>query len=428
MSSAISRLSNWVNDKNNAIPITSSLMDAEFNQLVSALNRKVIASASAPVSPTNGDTWVDTTNGVIKFYNGSSWIELGRAVKLTNGSGSQRVAGDVVVVKTTADSTFTTTTAAGDNGILGVVLETIADASAGYVQVSGLATVTVDGSTTRGQYLKTSTTAAKATPTSAATDAGIFGVALTASVTSVTAMLTGVSRGGGRSPTGAFKNLSVTRGSATQVTVTADELILDDGTRITSVNETAAITASGADGLDTGSEASNTWYYIYIIRKSSDGTVASLLSTSSSSPTMPSGYDQKALVSAVRNDGSSNFVNFIQTGSKYIYPTGQTAYNGTPGAGWTAVDITAYVPSALSNYCFGTLQGSTSNMQYMTNDNTVSSTLAAAASNRIVPVAAASVNASYNWQYSVLTANTLYVGISGSGIVYIDGFEINKLV
>lgn len=51
----------------------------------------------------------------------------------------------------------------------------------------------------------------------------------------------------------------------------------NDGTLITEStplsNNTALITASGAGGLDTGSEAASTWYEIYRIRKSSDGTL-----------------------------------------------------------------------------------------------------------------------------------------------------------
>lgn len=53
----------------------------------------------------------------------------------------------------------------------------------------------------------------------------------------------------------------------------ADEIIYDDGYRDVNLdNLSADITASGAGGLDTGSEAASTWYDIYAIRKSSDGT------------------------------------------------------------------------------------------------------------------------------------------------------------
>jgi hypothetical protein len=53
----------------------------------------------------------------------------------------------------------------------------------------------------------------------------------------------------------------------------ADEIVMDDGTRAPSWDAlTADITASGAGGLDTGTEGASRWYEIYAIRKSSDGT------------------------------------------------------------------------------------------------------------------------------------------------------------
>lgn len=195
MSITIARLYNFVTDKTNGIKITASRVDGELDQQIASLNRKVLVKSSAPSSPTAGDTWVDTTNGLVKWYNGTTWLVIGQAVKLTNGSGASRSAGDVVIVKTTADSTFTTTTSAGDESVIGVVLETIADTATGYVAISGIVTVTVDASTTRGQFLKTATTAGKATPVTTAAS-GCFAIALTASATSVTALLTGVTHGG----------------------------------------------------------------------------------------------------------------------------------------------------------------------------------------------------------------------------------------
>lgn len=62
--------------------------------------------------------------------------------------------------------------------------------------------------------------------------------------------------------------------SASQIMlVKADEIIMDDGTRITDWNqEVGDITASGAGGLDTGAEAASAWYDIWAIGQSSNGT------------------------------------------------------------------------------------------------------------------------------------------------------------
>jgi len=90
-----------------------------------------------------------------------------------------------------------------------------------------------------------------------------------------------------------------------QVDVKADEIILQDeqfrSFRVTEVDFTLDITKKGVNGLDTGTEAAYTWYYIWIISKSKGKNVAGILSTSSSSPTMPSGYTYKAFVGAIHN-------------------------------------------------------------------------------------------------------------------------------
>ena len=58
----------------------------------------------------------------------------------------------------------------------------------------------------------------------------------------------------------------------------ADCIVMHDGTRVeTWADLVADITASGAGGLDTGTEQASTWYEIYAIRKSSDGTKNLLL-------------------------------------------------------------------------------------------------------------------------------------------------------
>lgn len=239
---------------------------------------------------------------------------------------------------------------------------------------------------------------------------------------------------------GQWRNLSVTRPGTTQVTVTADELVVYDtslnGVRITSVNETATITTSGANGLDTGSEAANTIYYVWIIRKSSDGTVDALLSTASTigTITFPSGYDQAALVSAVGNNNSSDFIDFVQNGNLYEFTAWGAIASGTASA-WTAVDLTpanmstnpAFVPSGLSNVCFGNIGVSAGDDHAcLSNINTTSTAVSAFSENRVM--ARTSHSSGAHWRFRVLTADTLYWGTGAqSSVVYLAGFEINKI-
>ena len=109
---------------------------------------------------------------------------------LTNKSGAERSAGDVVIQDASNDSAFTTTTTVRDPKVIGVVAETIAADATGLVQADGVCSVTVDGPTSRGAWLVTSTTAAKATPKTAFY-AGSFARALTSTAVAgtVTALL-----------------------------------------------------------------------------------------------------------------------------------------------------------------------------------------------------------------------------------------------
>lgn len=73
----ISRLFNFVNDKNNGIPITSSRVDAELNQLVATLNQSVIATATTPASPFNGLIWFDLNTDFVKAYRNNEFVIMG---------------------------------------------------------------------------------------------------------------------------------------------------------------------------------------------------------------------------------------------------------------------------------------------------------------------------------------------------------------
>lgn len=74
------------------------------------------------------------------------------------------------------------------------------------------------------------------------------------------------------------------------------------------------ITNSGANGLDVGSEIADTWYYVWVIKNITTETVAGLFSISSTSPTLPTGYTKKRRIGVIRNNSSSDFLQFFQTG------------------------------------------------------------------------------------------------------------------
>lgn len=157
---------------------------------------------------------------------------------------------------------------------------------------------------------------------------------------------------------GSFKKLALSAtGLSAVVTVTADELVLEDGSNVfrtlRSVSLTPSLATSGANGLDTGTSAASTWYSVWVIQKP-DGTTAGLLSLSATAPTMPSGYTFKTRVGWVRSDGTGNKfpLAFQQYGRRVRYKvaagTNVTAYptmaSGTAGT----LTTTTYTPVSVA--------------------------------------------------------------------------------
>ena len=112
-----------------------------------------------------------------------------------------------------------------------------------------------------------------------------------------------------------------------------------------SVSGTVDITASGANGLDTGAEANSTWYYLYVIASHDFADTAFVLSTSFVAPTMPSGYTRSKLVSAVYNDGSGNLLQFYQVWDKILYDqAGISLLAAGTDTSYTDIDCSTAVP------------------------------------------------------------------------------------
>lgn len=168
--------------------------------------------------------------------------------------------------------------------------------------------------------------------------------------------------------------LVITNNSGTPTTsidIDADNAVLvntsGDGIRTGAVNLTVACAGTGANGLDAGSLANNTWYHIYII--SNGTTTAGLASTSATAPTMPSGYTYKYRVGAVRTLGAATFIRVRQVGkhAQYTVVASSTTPNypimdsGTAGnistPTWEAVATGSYVPPTATRI-LGMLGGS----------------------------------------------------------------------
>lgn len=141
-----------------------------------------------------------------------------------------------------------------------------------------------------------------------------------------------------------------------QVDIDADSVVLNDystGNPVfiaTDINLTVDITDLGViNGLDTGTEAIDTWYYLWVIYNPTTQITAGLISTSPTAPTLPSGYTYQALVSAVLNDStgpSGDFYGFDHVDDEWQYRLGDINFSVTTGSVVT-LDTKTAVPYAL---------------------------------------------------------------------------------
>ena len=152
-------------------------------------------------------------------------------------------------------------------------------------------------------------------------------------------------------PSGNFNYLKLTRINGAQISIGIGAC-RDSTDAVNIINPsplTVDLSTSGAGGLDTGSEAANTLYTCYIISGSSG--VAGILSTNQTTPTLPAGYQYFRRVGAVRNNSSSNILNFTQEGNannrRMVYLTNEgTVRVLSSGSATTptAVSLSAFMP------------------------------------------------------------------------------------
>lgn len=147
-----------------------------------------------------------------------------------------------------------------------------------------------------------------------------------------------------------------------QIDINVSAVVLTDATpkmlMVSSVDLTVDVTASGANGLDTGSEANSTWYHLWVIRNAS-GTVAGLLSTSATAPTMPSGYTYKGYVGAVYNDSGGDFIVMHQKNTRVSCEVFAIASGATETS---ITSLAAQIPTTAATvmgYCGASVIGGT---------------------------------------------------------------------
>lgn len=88
---------------------------------------------------------------------------------------------------------------------------------------------------------------------------------------------------------------------------------------ITKQIDAAWAEGTNAGGLDTGTVAADTFYYLFAIYNPTTQTSDALFSASKTGPTLPSGYTKKKYVGSVLTNGSANLVGFRQVGNRFYY-------------------------------------------------------------------------------------------------------------
>lgn len=150
-------------------------------------------------------------------------------------------------------------------------------------------------------------------------------------------------------------NLQTEWGSNSTLTVASgqarDSSNVFDITLASGVTINAAVV--GANGIDTGSLAASSTYYVHLIY---DNTlvkpVAALLSLSSTAPTLPAGYGFFRVIGIWLTDGSSHLIKGYQAGNgnvrQHYYDANISVVSAGTATSLTAVDLSAAVP-ALDN-------------------------------------------------------------------------------
>lgn len=116
---------------------------------------------------------------------------------------------------------------------------------------------------------------------------------------------------------------------------------------VSDINLTVDDTASGANGIDTGVVAANTWYSIWVIAKA-DLTVAGLLHAGGTGVigdlTFPAGYTYARLVGWILTDATSDFLKGYWDDSWFYYDVAIEEFNGAGPAAYANVDFTSSMP------------------------------------------------------------------------------------
>lgn len=339
-SGTFNRIYNWTTDAGNGINIEASRMDGEDNGFATGLSNCITKDGQTTITANipfnskkitglaNGSARTDSIAlGQVQDNSYGTLGTLGGSADTYTASPSPAITayatGSEFNLKVNADNTGASTlniSAVGAKNIkkydgAGSKL----DLEAGDLQQDQYYKVTYDGTdfildNPEAPYLKT-TNLTKSTTT-------VYGVSYLS------------------------QQITISNGTDSDhdIDFTAGNFNFDDGTgqavatALTKQLDNSWAEGDNTGGLDTGSVAADTTYYMFAIWNPTTSTADFLFSASLSSPTLPSGYTKKKRIASLVTDGSSNIRNgnytFFGGGYRLIYSTKIAAFTAvSPVAG-----------------------------------------------------------------------------------------------
>ena len=107
----------------------------------------------------------------------------------------------------------------------------------------------------------------------------------------------------------------------------------------------ASGTGNGGNFLNTTLAASS-WYHVFVIRKTSDGSIDCGIDSSVTAANIPSGYVAYRRIGSIRTDGSNHILAFHQYGDDFWWDTSVLDVNANPASS-SAVTRTLTVPTGV---------------------------------------------------------------------------------
>jgi hypothetical protein len=144
------------------------------------------------------------------------------------------------------------------------------------------------------------------------------------------------------STAGASTTYGIAAGVATDSTGVGSMSLASAYTKTTA----AWAVGSGAGSLDTGAIAANTWYHVWLIKRTDTNVVDALVSLSATAPTMPASYTLKRRIGSMKTNGSSQWIKFIQNGNLFVWDVSVSEFIAV-NPGTAAVLRTLTVPTGV---------------------------------------------------------------------------------